>query len=564
MGHEGAVVKPGTFRAAWRHRRWRRFVLASSVSFVGDFLYTVALVVFLIDETDSPGWIAAALIARITAYTVLGPIGGVIADRFDRRRLMVALDLGRAGLMAAIAIGIASGMPPTAVLVLTVVSASLTTPYRPAAVAATPLLVGEDDLAAANAAEAATAQVAWFVGPALGAAAVALSGASLAFWLNAATFTLSAVLMAGIGDVGGGRRAGVDGESHEPETGMVRQLLDGVGAVRKVPGLLVLTLILVFVMFTYGIESVVQVLVVRDRLGEEASGIGILTACIGIGGMAAIPLAPRMARQGNTGQLLAVSGLLMGAPLALLAVTSHLWVAGALMVVEGVGNIMLDVLFVTLLQRVCPELLLGRVYALQDSAGALAMLAGTVAAPLLVSGVSLELALIVGGGSLVAASILLYPPLRSASVRTEAERQRLAPIADALGALGIFGVASQAARERIARNVRHERVAAGEVVFREGAQPADLYVVRAGTAAVSTFADGDVRRLGVGDWFGEIGLLRRIPRTATITAVEDLELWAIPGDVFVDAVAGQDRVPEPLASTMGARLARTHPDLADA
>jgi MFS family permease len=320
----------------------------------------------------------------------------------------------------------------------------------------------------------------------------------------------------------------------------------------------------VFVMFAYGIESVVQVLVVRDRLGEEASGVGILTACIGVGGLAAIPLAPRMARQRNTGQLLAVSGLLMGAPLALLAVTSQLWVAGALMFVEGVGNIMLDVLFVTLLQRVCPELLLGRVYALQDSAGALAMLGGTVAAPLLVSGVSLETALIVGGGSLVAASIVLWSPLRAASLRTEAERLRLAPIADELGALGIFGVASQAARERIARNVRHERVAAGEVVFREGARPDDLYVVRAGTAAVSTFADGEIRRLGVGDWFGEIGLLRRIPRTATITAVEDLELWAVPGGVFVDAVAGQDRVPEPLASTMGARLARTHPELSEA
>jgi hypothetical protein len=325
-----------------------------------------------------------------------------------------------------------------------------------------------------------------------------------------------------------------------------------------------LTLILGAVLFAFGIEQVVQVLVVEDRLGTDAGKVGVLTACIGAGGVLAIPFAPTMARRGNTGQLLAGSGLLMGLPLALLAVTSHLWVAGALMVVEGVGNIMLDVLFVTLLQRACPEALLGRVYSLQDSAGSLAQLAGTVAAPLLVTNLNLEVALLVGGGALVGASLLLLPALRAISVRTEAERLRLAPFADALGALGIFGETSQAARERLARNIVVTTVAAGESVFREGDTPADLYVIRSGELIVSTEADGEVRRLASGDWFGEIGLLRTVPRTATISVAEDAELWAIPGAVFVDAVASQERMPEPLAATMGTRLARTHPHLVDA
>ena len=145
-------MKPGTFRSAWRHRRWRRFLGAVAVSGTGDLLYSVALVVYLIEETDSAGWVAAALIARIATYTLLGAVGGVIADRFDRRRLMVALDVSRAVLMVAVGFVIMAGVPPAVVLVLVVVSSVLTTPYGPASVTATPLLVPEDDLAAANAA----------------------------------------------------------------------------------------------------------------------------------------------------------------------------------------------------------------------------------------------------------------------------------------------------------------------------------------------------------------------------------------------------------------------------
>ena len=75
-------------------------------------------------------------------------------------------------------------------------------------------------------------------------------------------------------------------------------------------------------------------------------------------------------------------------------------------------------------------------------------------------------------------------------------------------------------------------------------------------------ASGEVRRLGPGDWFGEIGLLRRIPRTVSIVAAEDTSLLAVPGRVFVDAIAGRDSLPDPIERAMCIRLARTHPKLA--
>ena len=184
----------GTFRSVWAHRRWRWLMGGFAVSLTGDFLYTVALVVFLIDRTGSAAWVSAAVVARLVPYAVLGAPAGVLADRWDRRRMMLVLDLARAGVLLVLALVAWTGGPAILAVALAVVASVLATPYRPAAVAATPLLVGEDDLSAANAAEGVIAQAAWFVGPALGAGLVALSGVGAAFAIDAATFVVSAAL----------------------------------------------------------------------------------------------------------------------------------------------------------------------------------------------------------------------------------------------------------------------------------------------------------------------------------------------------------------------------------
>lgn len=551
----------GTFRSAWRHRAWRRLLVSIAVATTGEFLSTVAIVVFLIDRTGSVGWVAASFIARMAAFTLLGPIGGVIADRVDRRRLMVVLNLARAAVMVVTAVLVAADGSPAIVIALAALVAALTTPYRPAAVAATPVLVPIDDLAAANAAEASVMQLAWFAGPALGAAVVAISGTAAAFAVNAATFAASAVLVAGVGAIGGGRRAGPTAALDHGR--VLAQLVGGFQALGRLPGVAVMTVFSFGVLLAYGIEQVVHVLVAEDRLGLGANGVGVLNACMGAGGIAAIPFSAWLASRREAGSLFALSGVLMGMPLALLAVVTSPVVAGALMVVEGFGNILFDVLLITLLQRICPEELLGRVYSLQDSCGSLAQLAGMVAAPLLVAGLNLEATLWIGGGSLVVLTVVLVPALRAISNRTNSERERLAPVVAELGALGIFAEATIAARERIARAADVRNLPAGAIVFHEGDQPDDLYVVRSGEVAATMADRGEIRRVGPGEWFGEIGLLRGVPRTASIVVTADAELLAISGAEFLDAVTGSNRLPEPIAGAIALRLAATHPELAE-
>jgi hypothetical protein len=316
-------------------------------------------------------------------------------------------------------------------------------------------------------------------------------------------------------------------------------------------------------MFLFGFEEVVHV-VVADDLGMGANGVGVLGAAVGVGGLLVAPFTARLGAGGGGGRLLALSGVLLGLPMMSLAVIDSAVVACAVLVLEGVGVILAEVLFITLLQRTCPERTLGTVYGLQDSVTAGTQMAGSIAAPVLVAGVGLSWSLFVGGGVVVASSVLLAPALNRLAVRVDADRRRLAPLVLRLRRLGIFGDASHAALERIARATTSVSVSAGTVVFRQDDVPDDLYVIDAGEVAVSTASQGEVNRLHVDEWFGEIGLLRRVPRTATVTTTADCELLAIPGTIFIDALAVAEVLPDPLRSTMTIRLVQIRHPLVEA
>ncbi len=548
-----------TFAGAWRHRRWRWLLASFAVSSLGDYLYFIALAVFLIESTGSAAWIAAAAIARLIAYALLGPVGGAVADRFDRRTLMVALDFVRAGLMSVLAVVAWSDGSPSIAIGLTVLNAIASTPFRPAIVAATPVLVDEEDLASANAAESIVGQVAVFLGPALGAASVAIGGTGTAFLINGMTFAVSGVLLFRIGNVGGGRAPGTSAEDGGAEHSTIReQIVDGFRVVRTNPGLVALITFTSAVVFFLGFEQVVHVLVATDRLGMSASGVGILGAAIGVGGLVIAPFSARIGSGPNAGWLLVASGIMMGVPMALLSVISSPVVAVAVLLVEGMGMIAFEVLFITLLQRATPEAALARVYGLQDSVTAVAQLLGALAVPLLVAGVGLESSLLVGGGVLVGATLLLARPLNALAARLDVVRRRHAPVVERLRALNIFGDAPQAALERLARASRVVTVPAGTEVFREGDHPDDLFVITSGTASILRH-DAEVARLTADEWFGEVGLVQQQPRNATVLAVDDLEVLAIPGAVFLDALTHSDVLPDSLRLTVTARVSAPPP-----
>lgn len=547
------------FRQAWQHRRWRALIASVAVSGIGDWLYATAFTVWLYQRTGSAAWLGAAVTVRMLAYVLLGPIGGALASRYRRRALMVGLDVSRAAVMVVLAVLMAADGPPLAGTVVVVVASLLTVPYRPALAAATPQVVPESALAAANGAEAVVGQITVFAGPALAGLILAVSSAAVAIVVNAVTFVVAAVLVTMCGDLGGGRAA--DGAAEDGAgAGAARQrpgVLAGVAAgwrtLVTVPGLFVLNALVVVSLVSFGAEGVLHVLVAVHQLDRGAEFVGVLLAALGIGGLVIAPIAGRIAASTRPGPWLVACAISQGLPLMLLGVVTSPALAVAALAVEGMGVLVFEVLAITLLQRLAGGRI-AEVFGIQDSMSAAGQLVGAVGAPVLVATGGLTLACMVSGGVLVAFGVLAAPALMRCGRLAEGEAERIAPVAAELEALGLFEGADRATVEAVAAAAVPMAVATGAVVITEGDAADDLYVIRSGTFSAATAAHGTLRLMTAGEWFGEIGLLEQMPRTASVIAQAPGELWRIPGNVFLAAVGGLGAMPDPLRRGVTARL----------
>ncbi len=558
----GAIA---SFRSVWKYPRWRWLLGSNLVSLAGDFLYWVALVVHLSGGDDGPTWIAAALLARFLPYVVLGPIGGAVADRFDRRRTLVALDLVRAAVFVAMAAVVATDGPRVGIIALLVVGAIAGSFYNPAMIAGTPVVVPENDIAAANAADEGLAQLAWFVGPALGAVLVTVFDPAVVLVIDAATFVVSATMVARAGPLGGGRAAtssadpGTTADDVDDRPGVLGDVRDGVRTLVHDRGLVALTTLTVAVLFAFGAEQVLYVFVATDRLGLGPEGIGYLMAAMGIGGVAAAPLAVRVGNSARLGWWLALASIAACAPLVLISFVSNRPLGYALASLEGAGAIVFEVGALTLLQRAVAESMLGRVYAVQDSLGALGQTVGSIAAPALVVTIGLESALRTTGIAAIGIIAVSAPGLVALARAVDGRRRSLASTVEQLTATAELGPFDAPELERLARAATPSSAAAGTTILAEGEPADDLYVVRAGTLTVSlTDPDGEQPPdLGPGDVFGEIGLLRGGVRTATVVARDDVEMLRIDGAVFVDVATPHAAASTPLLGGMRTRLSRS-------
>ena len=199
--HRAAVQGPvrlrepgvSAVRAALRCPGFGRLLAALAVSGIGDWLYNVALLALVWDRTGSAGWLAVTTVARVAPIVVLGPLGGVLAQRCDRRAVMVASDLVRAAAMLTLALVALAGWPVWLAPLIAGLATAAGAPYPPCVAATTPRLVGDQHLAGANTARALVTPAGVVLGPVLGALLLAVSTPSAAIAVNAVTFLLSAV-----------------------------------------------------------------------------------------------------------------------------------------------------------------------------------------------------------------------------------------------------------------------------------------------------------------------------------------------------------------------------------
>ncbi len=518
-------------RQVLRRRDFRWLLLSFGISRLGDFLYTVALVVYIYDRTGSAAWVAAATLARFVPYVVVSPLGGLIADRYHRRTVMMASELISMATMAAITVTAALAGPAVVVIALVAVAACAATLYQACGTAMVQDVLPENELAAGNSLFSTVDNIAFVAGPAGGALLLLLGAPAIAFGVNAATFVLSALFLSRV-------RARSDDIGERP--GAAHALRAGLHAFlgnRAVP---VLVGCLVAGNVVYGLELVVLVLVSSELLGTGAEGLGWLLAASGIGGVAGAAVSARLATSSRTRTTAAVLVLLTGFPLASLAAARLPVIAYAVLVVEGIAIICLDVLVNTAIQRLVAPPLLGRVAGLTLSLTSVGTATGTLLAPVLVDLLGLIPTLVIVGivpVTIAAAALALVPGLNAQLDRI---RRSLAPRVALLRGLQLLSGADDTGLERLAALAQPERAAAGSVLLRQGDPADDLFVLVEGRAAVDHEAAGTIRRVNdlvAPDYFGEIGIVHHTTRNATVTAESDVLLWRIPGPVFLDAVS---------------------------
>jgi MFS family permease len=546
-----------SLRASLSHRDFRYLLFAFAVSKTGDWLYSVALLVYVFNQTHSAGWVGAAAILRFVPILIFSPFGGVLADRYERRRVMISSDLIRAFFMFALAVVAALSGSVVVVLILVMASAAASTPYAPALGAITPSLVPEEDLAAANSSMSVVDNLAIALGPALGGVLLALGAGWFAFAFNGATFLVSAALVVVV-------KTRSQANEQSQETSIVQRTLEGFRAATESSDAAILLSCIFAATALYGQESVLLILVSKHLLGTGSSGAGFLFAATGLGGLLGAGLTSRLAQNSKPGRTLALSMCLSGAALIALSFVHWAPLAYAIMTVDGIGYIILDVLAITLLQRTVSSDVLARVFGIFMTLAVGGTLLGSIVAPITSGFWGVRVALIVAGASLPAIALLAAPKLRAMNERAQDKMLEVAPVTEMLAGLGIFQGASPQALESLAQTVREEKVASGTDVVTEGEEANDFFVVKSGAfAVVASGEEGSdpkiVNSLKEGDYFGEIGLLEKIPRTATVHAVTDSIVYRIGGEAFVDAVSQVPSLQATLSDGIVGRLSRTHP-----
>lgn len=533
----------------------RRVIYAEMVSGLGDGVFWVGILVLLFDRGVGAGGFALAVFARLGPRALISAPAGVLADRMDRRQLLIFLDVVRSALMLALAGAAAADAGLVVVLGLVLASYTFAAPARPALSAALPAIAGEDSLSSANALVGSVRQLMTFAGPLVGAIVLQVASPAAAFGANAACFALSAVILLFVPRLSEPRISSTETlTSHRAS--WLGQLSEGWDEVRANAGLRVV-MRLVFVMYAVrGAELVLYVLVAEELLGLGTAGVGVLTGAVGLGALCALPLASRFAEAERLTLLMVTTLASTALPLALLAWLRSPVLAGAGLVVTGLGIVAFEVLSLVLLQRLCRRELLGRIYGVVGNATNAGKLSGALAAPLLVSAVGLRGSLVLIAVLLMSGGLVSIPKLIVVSRSANTRRAELRPIAQTLAMLKVFDGASSSALERLAASVTVERLASGTVVLRQGDPADDLFVVREGDFAVLV-ADRPINKMTVGDWFGEIGLLQRTPRTATVVAESDAVVWRIPGDTFLSALETLAAEPSGLLDIMADRLARS-------
>jgi MFS family permease len=540
LGDSGAA-----FGAVVRNPDLRRLEAAWAWSVVGHWAYLVAVSVYAYDQGGEEA-VGLVFALRLIPAAVIAPFAGMLADRYRRDRVLLLTNLARIALVGAAAVGVYADADPVVVYALAVAAAIVTTPFRSAQAALTPTLSKTPaELTAANAVASTIESLAVFVGPALAGLMLALASTGTVFAVNAAMLAISTLFILRI------RAPRVERKAEIEAGTIVSEALAGFRTIGRDPSLRVLVGFFAAQTLVAGMLQVYLVVTAFELLGQGEAGVGYLNSAIGVGALLGGVLALSLTGAARLGPPFVVGVLGWGVPLVLIGLVPEFALALVLLALVGAGNSLMDVAGFTLVQRAVPDDVLARVFGVIQMLWLLTLGVGALAAPFVVDGIGIEAALIATGASMVVLVLALWPKLSridAAAPPPEADELRI------LTSVPIFSPLPGTSLEHLAGRLVPLRLDPGEIIVREGDAGDRFYIVAEGTVEVSE-GGFPLSEIGAGGYFGEIALVRDVPRTATVTSKTPVVLYALDREDFLAAVTNHAPSAEAAEEVVSARLA---------
>jgi MFS family permease len=539
-----------TYRAALAsvtaNRNLRIAQLSSFAAWSSEFVFVTTTTVYAFQEDGAAGAGVLGFLRLLPAAFAL-PFVGALADRVSRHALLVATTFARALTVGGAAFAAAADQTVASYALVTL-STVCHAAYRPTLAALMPsLCTSPEELAGSNAVRSVLDGLAALLGPLLAAAVLAVFGPAVAF---AAVSVLSAVSMLLAGAVRYEPTPNTEPAPAVQQLGTRTQVWDGLHELRRSRHGSIVIVLGSMQCLVRGALTVFAVIVAVDLAAMGQAGVGVLWAGFGVGGLVAAFASLRTAGSSRLGTLFGAGVAMWGLPVVACGLVTHGYVAVAAFTIIGAANALVDVSAFTLLQRVVPDRMLARVLALAEAMFALSVALGSLAVPPIDAALGHTSALIATGCLLPVAAAVSYPLLRDIDLRIRVSTDRIA----LLRKVGLLRLLPVPAIEALAGSLTHVHRPAGTDVFRKGDIGDRFYLIEAGRV---TLLDGAraIRELGPGDSFGEIALMRSVPRTLTARATRDADLAVVNGARFLAAVTGFSATAASAEQIVGQHLA---------
>jgi MFS family permease len=505
----------------------RRAQLSFLGAWTAEWAFTVALGIVAYRDGGATA-VGLVGLLRMVPSAVIAPLLTPLADRGRRERALVLVSTVRAAATGAAAVVVGVDGPVGIVYILAALSTIAATLYRPAHSALLPSLCKTGhELASANVVRGLLDSVATLLGPLLAAVILEFTDVAVVFAVASGASLAAAALLLRL------RYEAPPRPAAPRAVHLIAEAAEGIKAVVSNRDLALLIGLGAAQAFTRGALTVFTVVVALDLLRTGEPGVGTLTAAVGGGAVIGSLAASMLVGSRRLAQCFGVGVALWGLPIALIPLFPWQATALVLLACVGVGNALVDLGVFTLLARLASDQVLARVFGLLESLVALNVGVGALVASLLIDLSSVRTTLVVVGA--------LCPILVVAAWRRLRHLDRYVEVLDKeirlLQGVPMFQPLPLPAVEQLARGLEPFSVPAGRVIFSQGESADCFYVIEEGT--VDVIGDGRlVTTLGPGDGFGDIALLRRVPRTATVRATTNLRLHALSSDRFLPVVTG--------------------------